>query len=473
MASAMETTPSVRVEKDALGEVRVPAEHLWGAQTQRSIENFPIGVDRFRWGRAVIRAFGVLKKSAAMANAELGELPADKAALIERAAQEVVDGTLDAEFPLVVFQTGSGTQSNMNANEVIANRAIQLAGGVVGSKRPIHPNDDVNRGQSSNDTFPAVMHIAAVDELDRRLSPALERLRTTLDAKAHAFADIVMIGRTHLQDATPITLGQAISGWVAQLDDARTAIAFARQGLMPLALGGTAVGTGLNAHPRFGDAAAAAIARETGVPFVSAPNKFSALSAHDAIVNVSAALRTLAGALMKIANDVRWHASGPRAGLGEITIPDNEPGSSIMPGKINPTQCEALTMVAVRVFGNDAAVAFGGSQGNFQLNVYKPVMLHGVLESIELLADAIDSFDRRCAQGIEPDLQRIRANVERSLMLVTALNPHIGYENAAKIALTAHRENLSLREAALRLALVSAEDFDRWVDPAAMTHPGG
>ena len=470
----MARTPEadVRIEKDALGEVRVPADRLWGAQTQRSIDNFPIGVDRFRWGRAVIRAFGGLKKAAAIANGQLGELPADKVSLIERAAQEVIDGELDAEFPLVVFQTGSGTQSNMNANEVIANRAIQLAGGVVGSKKPVHPNDDVNRGQSSNDTFPAVMHMATVGELDRRLLPALERLRTTLDAKAHAFADVVMIGRTHLQDATPVTLGQVISGWVAQLDDARSAIAFAREGMMPLALGGTAVGTGLNAHPAFGATVAQVIARETGVPFVSAPNKFAALSAHDAIVNVSASLRTLAGALMKIANDVRWHASGPRAGLGEITIPDNEPGSSIMPGKINPTQCEALTMVAVRVFGNDAAVAFAGSQGNFQLNVYKPVMLHGTLESIELLADAIDSFDQRCAQGIEPEMTRIRANLERSLMLVTALNPHIGYENAAKIALAAHRDDSTLREAALKLGLVSAEDFDRWVDPAAMTRPG-
>jgi len=473
MAPGLPSLANERIEKDALGEVSVPADHLWGAQTQRSIDNFPIGVDTFRWGRPVIRAFGVLKQAAAIANGELGELAADKVELIRRAAQEVIDGTLDAEFPLVVFQTGSGTQSNMNANEVIANRAIQLAGGVVGSKKPIHPNDDVNRGQSSNDTFPAVMHIATLDELDRHLLPALERLRTTLDAKAQAFDDVVMIGRTHLQDATPVTLGQVISGWVAQLDDARGAIAFARRGLLPLALGGTAVGTGLNAHPAFGDRAAAVIARATGVPFISAPNKFAALSAHDAIVNVSAALRTLGGALMKIGNDVRWHASGPRAGLGEITIPDNEPGSSIMPGKINPTQCEALTMVAVRVFGNDAAVAFGGSQGNFQLNVYKPVMLHGVLESIALLGDAMSSFDERCAQGIEPDLARIRANVERSLMLVTALNPHIGYENAAKIALAAHRDNLSLRDAALRLKLVSAEDFDRWVDPGAMTHPGG
>jgi fumarate hydratase class II len=420
----------------------------------------------------VIRAFGVLKKCAALANGELGELGADKVALIVRAAQEVIDGRLDAEFPLVVFQTGSGTQSNMNANEVIANRAIQLAGGVVGSKKPIHPNDDVNRGQSSNDTFPAVMHLATVDLLDHHLLPALERLHATLDAKAKAFADIVMIGRTHLQDATPVTLGQVMSGWAAQLDDARGIIVEARARLMPLALGGTAVGTGLNAHPRFGVVVAASIARETDVPYVSAANKFAALAAHDAIVNVSAALRTLGGALMKIANDVRWYASGPRAGLGEITIPDNEPGSSIMPGKINPTQCEALTMVAVRVFGNDAAVAFAGSQGNFQLNVYKPVMLQGVLESAELLGDAIDSFDQRCAQGIEPALAQIRSNVEHSLMLVTALNPHIGYENAAKIALAAHRGGLSLRDAALKLGLVSAEDFDRWVDPAAMTRPG-
>ena len=463
---------NIRIEKDALGEVRVPADHLWGAQTQRSIENFPIGTDRFRWGRAVIRAFGVLKKCAAQANGELGELPRDKVELITRAAQEVIDGKLDGEFPLVVFQTGSGTQSNMNANEVIANRAIQLAGGVVGSKKPIHPNDDVNRGQSSNDTFPAVMHIATLGELEGRLMPALEQLRGTLEAKARDFADVVMIGRTHLRDATPVTLGQAISGWAAQLEDAQAALACAREQLFPLALGGTAVGTGLNAHPRFGDVVAAAIAKETGEPFVSGRNKFALLSAHDAIVNVSAGLRTLAGALMKIANDVRWHASGPRAGLGEISIPDNEPGSSIMPGKINPTQCEALTMVCVRVFGNDAAVAFGGSQGNFQLNVYKPVMLQGVLESLALLSDAMLSFDERCAQGIEPLRDNLRANVERSLMLVTALNPHIGYENAAKIALSAHREGTSLREAALKLGLLSGEDFDRWVKPEAMTRPG-
>jgi len=461
-----------RIEKDALGEVRVPADHLWGAQTQRSIDNFPIGVDRFKWGRPVIRAFGVLKKCAARANAELGELSPEIAELIARAAQEVIDGGLDSEFPLVVFQTGSGTQSNMNANEVIANRAIQLAGGTVGSKKPVHPNDHVNRGQSSNDTFPAVMHMATLDMLDARLLPALGGLRETLDRKAHEFAAVVMIGRTHLMDATPVTLGQVMSGWVAQLDDARAAIEYARLGLMPLALGGTAVGTGLNAHERFGEVVAAAIARETGKPFVSAPNKFAALSAHDAIVNASAAVRTLAVAAMKIANDVRWHASGPRAGLGEIAIPDNEPGSSIMPGKVNPTQSEALTMVVTRVFGNDATVAFAGSQGNFQLNVYKPVMLHGTLESIELLADALASFDLRCARGIEPIATNLQQNVERSLMLVTALNPHIGYESAAKIALAAHRDHLSLREAALKLGLVSAEDFDRWVDAAAMTRPG-
>jgi len=461
-----------RLEKDALGEVRVPANHLWGAQTQRSIDNFPIGIGRFHWGRPVIRAFGVLKKAAARTNAALGQLAPDKAALIERAAQDVIDGKLDAEFPLVVFQTGSGTQTNMNANEVIANRAIQLAGGVVGSKAPIHPNDDVNRGQSSNDTFPAVMHIATVEELDRDLLPAARALRATLDAKARAFADVVMIGRTHLMDATPVTLGQVISGWVAQLDDAIATVEASRAGLYPLALGGTAVGTGLNAHERFGREVAAEIARETGKPFTEAPNKFAVLSAHEAMVNVSAAVRTLAIASMKIANDVRWHASGPRAGLGEISIPDNEPGSSIMPGKVNPTQSEALTMVATRVFGNDTTVAFAGSQGNFQLNVYKPVMLHGTLESIELLADALASFDERCARGIEPIRANIQANVERSLMLVTALNPHIGYENAAKIALCAHRENLSLKQAAAKLGLVSAEDFDRWVDPKAMTRPG-
>jgi len=460
-----------RIEKDALGEVPVPAHRLWGAQTQRSVDNFPIGVARFGFGRPVVRAFGIVKQASARANAELGALPQDKADLIVRAAQEVIDGKWDDEFPLVVFQTGSGTQSNMNANEVIANRAIQLAGGTVGSKKPVHPNDDVNRSQSSNDAFPAVMHVATVEELDRALLPAIAQLRATLDAKAHAFADVVMLGRTHLQDATPVTLGQVISGWVAQLDDATKYLHQARDALHPLALGGTAVGTGINSPARFGEVVARHVAQATGKPFTSAHNKFAALSAHDAMVNASAALRTLGGIAMKIANDVRLYASGPRAGFGEITIPDNEPGSSIMPGKINPTQSEALTMVAVQVFGNDTAVAFAGTQGHFQLNVYKPIILHNTLESIELLADGIRSFDERCARGIEPNRERIRRNVAESLMLVTALNPHIGYENSAKIALKAHRDGTSLREAALALGILSAADFDKWIDPAAMTRP--
>ena len=455
-----------------MGPVELPADRLWGAQTERSRHFFSIGVPRFVWPRPVIRALGLLKKAAALANGELGTITPERAELIARAADEVIGGALDAEFPLVVFQTGSGTQSNMNANEVIANRAIQLAGGVVGSKQPIHPNDDVNRSQSSNDVFPAVMHIATLEEIDRALLPAVSDLRATLDAKARDFADIVMLGRTHLQDATPVTLGQVIWGWVAQLDDGLHYVRAAREGMYPLALGGTAVGTGINSPAAFGGAVARKIADSTGKPFVSASNKFAALSAHDAMVNVSAALRTLGGVLMKIANDVRWYASGPRAGIGEITIPDNEPGSSIMPGKINPTQCEALTMVAVQVFGNDAAVAFAGSQGNFQLNVFKPIILHNVLESIELLADGVRSFDVRCARGIEPDRDRIREHVEGSLMLVTALNPHIGYENSAKIAMYAHHHGTTLREAALILDLVTAEDFDRWIDPAAMTKPG-
>src|SRR5271156_392692 len=379
---------SFRIEEDALGEVEVPPEHLWGAQTQRSHLNFAIGVERFRWGRPVIRALGILKAAAARANGDLGELDAGKVALITKAAAEVVDGTLDSQFPLVVFQTGSGTQTNMNANEVIANRAIQLAGGVVGSKTPIHPNDDVNHSQSSNDTFPTAMHVAVVEEVVNLLVPAVSELRDTLRAKAQAYHDVVMIGRTHLQDATPLTVGQMMSGWVAQLDESLEGIRSSLVFIYPLAIGGTAVGTGLNAHPRFGEVTARHIAEETGKPFVSAPNKFSALSAHDGMVCVSGTLRTLAGALMKIGNDVRWYACGPRAGFGEIKIPENEPGSSIMPGKINPTQCEALTMVAVQVFGNDHAVAFAGSQGNFQLNVYKPVLLHNVLVSIELLSDA-------------------------------------------------------------------------------------
>ncbi|HEX5271353.1 MAG TPA: class II fumarate hydratase [Gemmataceae bacterium] len=462
-----------RVEHDALGNVDVPADHLWGAQTERSRLNFRIGGERYRWSRPVIRALGVLKKCAALANGELGQLPREKVDLIVRAAQEVIDGKLDGEFPLVVFQTGSGTQTNMNANEVIANRAIQLAGGVVGSKKPVHPNDDVNHGQSSNDAFPTVMHVATVEQVEGVLVPAVRGLRDTLAAKAGAFAEVVMVGRTHLQDATPLTLGQVISGWVAQLDQALDGVRRSLPGVYELALGGTAVGTGLNAHPRFGEVAARKIAEETGKPFVPAPNKFAALSAHDAMVNVSAALRTLAGALMKIANDVRWYACGPRAGLAELKIPENEPGSSIMPGKINPTQSEALTMVAVQVFGNDHAVAFAGSQGNFQLNVYKPVILYDVLESVRLLADAARSFDEHCARGIEPDERRIREHLDNSLMLVTALNPHIGYEKAAQIALKAYREGLTLREAALALGFVTAGQFDAWVRPEDMTRVSG
>jgi fumarate hydratase, class II len=466
------TIPSqFRVEEDALGEVNVPAEHLWGAQTQRSHMNFPIGVERFRWGRTVIRALGILKKCAALANGDLGQISREKVDLIVRAAQEVIDGRWDDEFPLVVFQTGSGTQTNMNANEVIANRAIQLAGGVVGSKKPIHPNDDVNHSQSSNDTFPTVMHIATVEAIKSKLVPAISRLRDVLDEKSKQHQDVVMLGRTHLQDATPLTMGQLISGWAAQIDQALEGIRQVLPGIYPLAIGGTAVGTGLNADPRFGELATRQIAQETGRPFVSAPNKFAVLSAHDGMVNVSGALRTLAGALMKIGNDVRWYACGPRAGIGELKIPENEPGSSIMPGKVNPTQCEALTMVAVQIFGNDHAVAFAGSQGNFQLNVYKPVMLHNALTSIELLADASLSFCDRCAVGIEPNEKRIKEHLDNSLMLVTALNPHIGYEKAAKISLTAYHENLSLRDAALKLGLVTGEQFDLWVRPQDMTHP--
>ena len=465
------STGAFRIEEDALGNVEVPNDHLWGAQTERSHRNFPIGTDRYRWGRPVIRALGILKKCAALANGELGQLPHEKVDLIVRAAQDVIDGKLDSEFPLVVFQTGSGTQTNMNANEVIANRAIQLAGGVVGSKKPIHPNDDVNHSQSSNDTFPTTMHIATVEELENVLTPAILALRNTLNDKSKAFSRVVMVGRTHLQDATPLTLGQVISGWVAQLDQAMETIRASLPGVYALAIGGTAVGTGLNADPRFAEAAARQIAQETGKSFVSAPNKFAALSAHDAMVNVSAALRTLAGALMKIANDVRWYACGPRAGFAELRIPENEPGSSIMPGKINPTQCEAMTMVAVEVFGNDHSVAFAGSQGNFQLNVYKPVILHNVLQSIQLLAEAGQSFNDRCATGIEPNDKRIHEHLDNSLMLVTALNPHIGYEKAAQISLKAYREELSLRDAALKLGYLTASQFDEWVRPEDMTHP--
>ncbi len=463
--------PATRIERDSLGEVAVPADRLWGAQTERARTNFPIGGERLRWGRPVVRALGLVKAAAARANVAQGELPADKGALIVRAAEEVAEGRFDDEFPLSVFQTGSGTQTNMNANEVIARRAGALAA-ASGKALAIHPNDDVNRSQSSNDVFPTVMHVATVDEIDGRLLPALASLRATLDARGRAHGALVMIGRTHLQDATPLTFGQMVSGWVAQLDAAMDGVRRTLPGLYALAIGGTAVGTGLNAPAAFGAAAAANLAAATGQPFVSAPNKFAALSAHDAMVDASAALRTLAGALMKIGNDVRWYASGPRAGLYEIRIPENEPGSSIMPGKVNPTQVEALTMVVAQVFGNDHAVAFAGSQGNFQLNVYKPVILHNVLESIGLLADAIGAFDRHCAQGIEPNAARMREHLEGSLMLVTALSPHIGYEKAAKIARTAYREGRTLRDAALASGDVNAEDFDRWVRPEAMTGPG-
>ena len=460
-----------RVEHDSMGDVRVPAEHYWGAQTQRSVEHFPIGTARFRLGRPVIRALGVLKLAAARANEELGLLPADQAELIAGAAQEVIMGALDEEFPLVVFQTGSGTQSNMNANEVIANRANEMAGAARGAGRPIHPNDHVNLGQSSNDTFPTAMHIAAAEQIEDVLIPAVAELRDTLRVKADDFAGVVMVGRTHLQDATPLTLGQVISGWVAQLDQALATVRGVLPPLHELALGGTAVGTGLNTHPRFAAVAARHISALTDKEFRPAPNFFAALAAHDAIVNASAALRTLAGDLMKIANDVRLYVSGPRAGLGELRIPENEPGSSIMPGKVNPTQTEALTQVAVQVYGNDAAVAFAGSQGHLQLNVYKPVMLHNLLESTELLAEATRAFERFCARGLEPDLPVIRRHLEASLMLVTALSPHIGYEKAAQIAQRAHHQGLTLREAALELGYVSGEQFDAWVRPEDMTHP--
>ena len=460
-----------RTEKDSMGSIEVPADAYWAAQTQRSIQNFPIGVDRFKWGRPVIRALGILKRSAATANLELGELPQEIAAPIVSAADDVIDGALDDQFPLVVFQTGSGTQSNMNANEVIANRAVALTGGTPGVDRTIHPNDHGNRGQSSNDTFPTAMHIAVVEQLQGRLKPAVSQLRDTLAAKSTEFADLVKTGRTHLQDATPITLGQEIGAWVAQIDFGLHAVEQSLDGLYDLAIGGTAVGTGLNAHPQFGERTAHHIAAKTGYPFRSADNKFFALSAHDALVQTSAALRTLAGGLMKMANDVRWLASGPRCGIGELFIPENEPGSSIMPGKVNPTQSEAMTMVCVQVFGNDAAVAFAGTQGNFQLNVFKPVMVHNVLESIALIADACLAFDEGCARGIEPNRDRIAENLGRNLMLVTALNRHIGYDKAAAIAKHAQKKGLTLREAALASGDVTAEQYEQWIVPVEMTRP--
>ncbi|HEX3883911.1 MAG TPA: class II fumarate hydratase [Stellaceae bacterium] len=445
-----------RREHDSLGEIEVPADRLWGAQTQRSLENFPIGRPRFVWGRGVIRALGLVKKAAAEANAALGELPKDKAEQIARAADAVIAGEHDGEFPLVAFQTGSGTQSNMNANEVIANLAR------------VHPNDEVNRSQSSNDAFPAVMHIAAVEAIAGALIPSVRRLRDTLAARGQALSEIVIIGRTHLMDATPLTLGQLFSGWVAQIDQAGATVEASLAPLYELPLGGTAVGTGLNAPPGFAALAIENIGRQTGHPFRSAANLFAVGSSHDAMVSASGAMRTLAGALFKIANDIRWYASGPRAGLGELLLPENEPGSSIMPGKTNPTQCEALTMVAAQVFGNDHTVAFAGSQGNFQLNPYKPIILFNVLESAELLAEACASFEERCARGIDADTGRIRDHLDRSLMLVTALSPHIGYEKSAEIALRAHRDGLNLRDAALKLGHVTEAEFDRWVRPEEM-----
>ncbi len=459
-----------RIESDSFGDIAVPVDRLWGAQTQRSIQTFPIQPARFQMPIAIVRAFGVLKLAAARTNASLGEISEETAALVMAAAARVISGELDDHFPLVVFQTGSGTQSNMNANEVMAACANELAGGRRGDKSPVHPNDHVNRGQSSNDTFPTAMHIAVVEELHSRFYPALAHLLETLRKKAATFADVVKTGRTHLQDATPITLGQEIGAWAAQLEAATAHVRACEKTVLELAIGGTAVGTGLNAHPQFGDMAAAEIARLTGHAFVSAPNKFAALAAHDGLVNMSAALRALAGAAMKMANDVRLLASGPRCGIGELLIPENEPGSSIMPGKVNPTQCEALTMVCVQVFGNDAAVAFAGTQGHLQLNVYKPVMAHNVLESIALLADSLAAFDLHCASGIEPNRSRIAENLDRNLMLVTALNRHIGYDKSAAIAKAAHKQGLDLRSAAIRSGDVSAADFDRWVVPLDMTH---
>ncbi|GJM20450.1 MAG: fumarate hydratase class II [Planctomycetota bacterium] len=466
-----DTTRATRTETDSIGPIEVAADRYWGAQTQRSLQNFEVGADIFP--RPMIRALGLLKQAAAQVNGELGLLDADKTQLIADAAQEVIDGDLDAHFPLVVFQTGSGTQTNMNSNEVIANRAIELAGGRLGSKDPVHPNDDVNKSQSSNDTFPTAMSIAAAEQTENNLLPAIRELRDLLHAKAESFAKVVKIGRTHLMDATPLTLGQEISGWVSQLDHATQHITNALPHVRELAIGGTAVGTGLNTHPEYAERVAKKLADTTGLAFTSAPNKFEALAAHDGQVALSAALRGLAMALMKIANDVRWLASGPRCGIGEIAIPANEPGSSIMPGKVNPTQSESLTMVAVEVFGNDAAVAFAGSQGNFELNVYKPVMIHNVLRSLRLLADGCRSFAKNCAAGIEPREAEIKQHLDNSLMLVTALNTHIGYDKAAKIAKTAWTNGSTLKAAALELGYLSEDDFDRWVDPALMLGPKG
>ncbi|HZU79061.1 MAG TPA: class II fumarate hydratase [Acidimicrobiales bacterium] len=460
---------ATRIETDSMGPIEVPAERYWGAQTARSLVHFSIGEDRMP--RAVIRALGILKEASARTNAELGKLDATVAELIVDAAREVTEGALDDEFPLRIWQTGSGTQTNMNANEVISNRAIELAGGERGSKSPVHPNDHVNMSQSSNDTFPTAMHIAAAEELVHKLVPSVEALRRALADKAEEFADVVKIGRTHLMDAVPLTLGQEFSGYVAQLDADLERLRAVLPALYELALGGTAVGTGLNTHPEFGDRAAAHIAALTELPFVSAPNKFAALAAHDALVQASGTLRTLAVSLMKIADDVRWLGSGPRAGLAELILPPNEPGSSIMPGKVNPTQCEAMMMVCMQVMGNDAAVAVAGSRGNLELNVCKPVIIHNVLHSIRLLTDATGTFRRYAVEGLQADRTRIAQHVENSLMLVTALNPIIGYDKAAEVAKKAHKEGTTLREAALGLGYLTAEEFDAAVRPEDMIHP--
>jgi fumarate hydratase class II len=457
-----------RIEKDTMGEIKVPADKLWGAQTQRSIENFKIGGDRFP--RELIKALGILKKSAARVNKKLGLLSESKEQVIVKAADEVISGILDSEFPLVVWQTGSGTQTNMNANEVIANRAIQLLGEKIGSKS-IHPNDDVNKGQSSNDTFPTVMHIAVASEINRRLLPMLVKLQKSIDLKAKEFRGIVKIGRTHLMDATPLTLEQEFSGFSTQIKKSLLRIQNALPQVYELALGGTAVGTGLNTHPDFAIMAAEAIAFETQLPFVTAENKFEALATHDALVEMSGVLKTIAVSLMKIGNDIRLLGSGPRCGIGELLLPENEPGSSIMPGKVNPTQSEALTMVCAQVIGNDMAVAVGGAQGHFQLNVFKPLIVHNVLNSVRLLSDACESFNDHCMVGIQANLPQIKKHLENSLMLVTALNPHIGYDNAAKIAKTAHKNGTTLKEEAVKLGLLTAEQFDKLVRPETMVGP--
>ncbi|WP_404299642.1 class II fumarate hydratase [Alicycliphilus denitrificans] len=459
-------TTSTRIERDTFGPIEVPADRLWGAQTQRSLQNFDISGER--QPREIIRALAQVKRASARVNQALGLLDARKADAIVAAADEVIAGRHEGEFPLVVWQTGSGTQTNMNVNEVLANRASELLKGARGEARLVHPNDDVNKSQSSNDVFPTAMHVAAVQALAHRLLPSIGRLRATLQAKAEAFDDIVKIGRTHLQDATPLTLGQEFSGWVAQLAHGERHVRDALPHLCELALGGTAVGTGLNAPQGYADQVAADLAAQTGLPFVTAPNKFESLASCDALVAAHGALKTLAASLMKIANDVRWLASGPRSGIGEITIPENEPGSSIMPGKVNPTQCEALTMLAAQVLGNDVAINVGGASGNFELNVFRPMVAHNFLQSVRLLADGMQSFNDHCALGLEPNRARIAELVERSLMLVTALNTHIGYDKAAAIAKKAHHEGTSLREAALALGHVTAAQFDEWVVPAKM-----